>query len=137
MSGLKNSVSLGVVIVVVIGTVLGVWFYTMSENRSLVADVTRLKSEMIQVRTHMEESQKLYEALNTIKQEVRSAREQVDQQLDESYRYSGNERMEYLMQLLEADLERRADGDASCFPASGVRTPQGVRSAPDAGRAAH
>lgn len=123
-----NAWGKGCMVGVLVLVLLGGWWYLLGKNRDLVATVTTLETtvttletQMSDVKKHVEESKKLYDALNAIKQEVRNARVETDRALDASCSFAGSERVDYLMQLLETDLLRRAGDNAACVPAGGVQ----------------
>lgn len=117
----------GAMVGVLVLVMLGGWWYLLGENRKLVADVSKLTTQMGLMKRHVEESKQLYEALNAIKQEVHNARVETDRALDASCNFAGTERMDYLMQLLEADLRRRAGDNAAGVSSGGVSKPKGAR----------
>lgn len=113
----------GLVVGVLVLVLLGGWWFLLSENRKLASEVGTLTRQMTAVKKHVDESRQLYDALNTIKQEIRNARVETDRALDASCGYAGTERMDYLMQLLEADLQRRSGDSAAGVSPGGVPKP--------------
>lgn len=115
MSGVwdKAGAKLAVVIVVMFAAVLFFWWYTLSDYRAMTADMQELQGKMKAMQQHVLESQRLLQALDSLKQEVRDARAQSNMELEDSCRLAGDERLDYLVRLLETDLARRGSIDTS------------------------
>lgn len=102
-----------VVIIVMFLGVLFFWWYTLKDYRAMTAEVQDLRNRMQHMQKHVVESERLLRVLDSLKQEVRDARVQFDAALEDSCRFVGDERIDYLVRLLETDLARRGGVDAS------------------------
>lgn len=123
----KSNQKFAVVIIVMFLGVLFFWWYTLKDYRIMTAEVQDLRNHMQHMQKHVVESERLLRVLDSLKQEVRDARVQSDAALEDSCRLVGDERIDYLVRLLETDLARRggadaADGAAGTVPGAGGRS---------------
>lgn len=96
--------------------ILMLWWHMLGNYRSMQVDVQSLQANVQQMQKHVVESERLLRMLDSLKQEVRDARVQSNAALEDSCRLAGDERIDYLVRLLETDLARRG----------GVGAPGGV-----------
>lgn len=129
MAESKGGFALVCVVVVMFLSVLGMWWYTLTDNRKMGTDLAALQMQMAVMKRHLEESQQMLVAIESIKKEVRNAREQTEKELAASGALAGDERLDYLLRLLEADLARRGDKHGGDAKNSGVsaRAVRGAR----------
>lgn len=108
----KSNQKFAIVIIVMFLGVLFFWWYTLKDYRAMTAQVQDLTAKMQHMQKHVVESERLLRVLDSLKQEVRDARVQSDAALEDSCRFAGDERIDYLVRLLETDLARRGGIDA-------------------------
>lgn len=116
----KVGTKLAIVIVVLCLGLLVIWWRTVQDQRDTAAEVMKLRSQMQAMQQHVLESQRLLEALDSLKQEVRDVRAQSNTELEASCRLAGDERLDYLVRLLETDLARRGGVDAARITSGSV-----------------
>lgn len=112
-------------LVVVLGLMfvgaLGLWMWTSADNKALLVRLGQMQSVIDANQTanaqldariklmekHVEESNRVLAAVELLKAEVYNARKQTEQQLSKATEYLGNDRIDYLVRLLDEDRDRR------------------------------
>ncbi|MBD5585801.1 MAG: hypothetical protein HDQ88_12025 [Clostridia bacterium] len=104
MSEMKSGVSLIIVIVVVFCTTLGMWWYTVNDNRAMASEIARLKEDMGEMLKHMEDSKRFDEAIESLRKGLQKRNSDMLIQQD------------YLIELIEKDVEIHCG--EKCLPAA-------------------
>lgn len=121
-----------VVIVMLFGGALGAWWWGLADYRGTMSELATLKSEfndqkkeMEKMRLHVEETEKVLKAVDSLKAAIQNERRATDEKLEDSRCYIGVERLDRLERLLEDDLARRGTCGASGDSAQGLRGAKG------------
>lgn len=108
------------------------WWWGLSEYRDTAARVGQLQTQladfaddMKKLQDHVKETERVLAAVDSLRTQIQNSRSVSDAELEDSRRYCGNERLDRLERLLEADLARRAGGDAACVPSGGLPGAEG------------
>lgn len=121
---------LAVIVALLFVAVLVFWWFGLNEYRDMVHTVHRLESEMGAMREHVQETERVLAAVRSLELQVREARSEADEELANTMRYSGNDRIDRLERLLEADLANRHS--PSCPVTGGLPGAGGEGGSPDA-----
>lgn len=103
MSEMKSGISLIVVIVVVFCTTLGMWWYTVNDNRAMASEIALLKRDMGEMRKHIDDSKRFDEAIDSLRKTLQKRSSDVVMQ-------------DYLIELIEKDVEIHCG--EKCLPAA-------------------
>lgn len=106
VSELKSGLSLVVVIVVLFLSTLGMWWYTLNDNKVMAKDIVLLRKDMDEVQKHVEDSKRIDMALEAIRKEIQGKKA-------EDIRY------DYLVEIVEKDVEMHCG--QNCLPAAGPK----------------
>lgn len=113
-----------IVIILFLGT-LGFWWWGLNDYRTTTAMVASLRVEMEKMKAHVQETERVLNAVDSLKSAILQGRAATDAALEESQRYIGNERLDRLERLLQEDLARRAGNNAAGGAAGGVPGAEG------------
>lgn len=101
-----------VIIILFIGT-LGFWWWGLTDYRETASAVAKLRVEMEKMKAHVQETERVLAAVESLKVAIQDGRRASDAALEESQCYIGNERLDRLERLLREDLARRGDNNAT------------------------
>lgn len=105
MSEVRSNISLIIVILVVFCTTLGMWWYTLNDNRVMAKDIVLLKRDVTDLQRHVDESKRLDNAIESIRKELQG-------------RKAEDVRYDYLVEIIEKDVEMHCGKE--CLPAAGA-----------------
>lgn len=103
MSEMKSNISLIIVAIVVCSAVLGMWWYTLNDNRVMAKDIALLQRDVKDLQKHVEDAKRLDTALESIRKELQTKKA-------EDIRY------DYLVEIVEKDVEMHCGKE--CVPAA-------------------
>lgn len=101
-----------VIIILFIGT-LGFWWWGLTDYRETALAVANLRVEMEKMKAHVQETERVLAAVESLKVAIQDGRRASDAALEESQCYIGNERLDRLERLLQEDLDRRGNNNAA------------------------
>lgn len=101
-----------IVIILFLGT-LGFWWWGLTDYRETASAVANLRIEMEKMKAHVQETERVLAAVESLKVAIQDGRRVSDAALEESQCYIGNERLDRLERLLREDLDRRGSGNAA------------------------
>lgn len=94
--------------------VMGMWWAALDNYRNAMERVGELQTKLDTAigdvdafKARMREGDRVIKAVRELELQVQVARREADEEFAESMRYFGNDRMDRLERLLEADLARR------------------------------
>lgn len=112
---MKNSdLRLVVVCIVILAAILGFYWYTLSDYRSMSASVIQLEANMAKMQKHVLTSEEILKGLESLTKEVHNAREATEEQLERASTLDGDARYDELIRLLNEDRVRRDSIDPTC-----------------------
>lgn len=120
---------------VLAGLLVGVlvfWWWGLSEYRDTAAklgvlqeQVAEFQKDIGKLQNHVKETERVLAAVESLRNQIQYVRGEANAELENSRCYSGNERLERLERLLEADLARRSGGDAAGGASGGLSGARG------------
>lgn len=104
---------LNIVLVILFCGALGFWWWGLSDYRETTVAVADLKIQMAKMQAHVQETERVLAAVESLKLTIQSARSETDAALEDSRCYIGIERLDRLERLLQQDLDRRGSDNTT------------------------
>lgn len=111
---------LNVILVALFCGALGFWWWGLNDYRDTAQTVSDLKVQMAKMQAHVQETERVLAAVESLKATIRDARSESNAALEDSKCYIGNERLDRLERLLQQDLDRRGGNNAARGNACGL-----------------
>lgn len=104
---------LNIILVILFCGALGFWWWGLNDYRDTAQTVADLKIQMAKMQAHVQETERVLAAVESLKATIQSARSETDAALEDSRCYIGRERLDRLERLLQQDLDRRGSDNAA------------------------